>query len=642
MLVEFIEGLSRHCKQAIAIAIDCVMLSVMLACTLILKHGRWDLDWLQFWPAFAVTLGCVPLFLRLGLYRHIIRHMGPHAIWAIVKGITVTTVALAAVAYMVRLPDFPRSALIIFWLLSFCYVTGTRFLVRAYAQAVVRGNVARQPVAIYGTGEAAAYLAHRLGREGDYRPVAFIDENKDLHGRVIDGLTVHPVEALSQLASEHIVRQVLIALSPASSAERRRVIEMLEPYPVQVRIVPDFDAIISGIPVANIQDIDISDLLGRHEVAPLPHLLSGSVANRAVLVTGAGGSIGTELCRQILRLGPRLLIILDQAEFSLFKAENELRRICERSRTTTPVITILGSVLDRVLLERTMRGYGVETVYHAAAYKHVGLVENNVIQGIKNNTFGTLCAAEAAIDAGVADFILISTDKAVRTRNVMGASKRLAEMVLQALQEQTDRTCFSMVRFGNVMISSGSVVPLFLEQIDRGGPVTITHPDVTRYFMTLPEAAELVLQAASMATGGDIFLLDMGKPVKIHHLARKLIRLKGYKVRDESTPHGDIEIRITGLRPGEKLHEELLVGDASSGTEHRKIMRTLESHVSWTELRPALVTLEHACDAFDHDAIKRFIENLVEGADLAEQLFDLTPRADVLMLPKRESLGRAR
>ena len=393
---------------------------------------------------------------------------------------------------------------------------------------------------------------------------------------------------------------------------------MLEPYPIHVRLVPNVDAIVTGEnPTASIREVDVSDLLGRDQVAPLPHLMRGSVSNRVVLVTGAGGSIGSELCRQILPLGPQALVILDQSEYALYQVENELRRVRDREGYAAHVVAVLGSVLDGPLMERTMRGYAVDTVYHAAAYKHVNLVENNVIQGIKNNTFGTLRAAEAALAAEVADFILISTDKAVRTRNVMGASKRLAEMVLQAFQERTGRTRFSTVRFGNVLVSSGSVVPLFLEQIDKGGPVTVTHRDATRYFMTISEAAELVLQAASMATGGDVFVLDMGEPVSILELAKKTIRLKGYKVRDETTPHGDIAITFTGLRAGEKLNEELLVGDTPLGTAHRKIMRAVESHLPWDELEPALVNLEKACDTFDYDAIKTFIEGLLEGADLA-------------------------
>ena len=631
MLIDIIERLSSRQKQCVAVAIDSAMLPFALCCALVLRHGSWNLNWVQFWPAFAVTLACVPLFIYGGLYRHFIRYMGARAVASILVGITITTMALAAVAYMARIPDLPRSVMVVFWLLSMFYVSVTRLLVRVYAESVARRNVAKKPVAIYGASGAGAYLAYLLDRGSEYRPVAFIDDDKDKHGGVIQGLPVYPVPALTDILRDHVIDQVLVALPTTAAAQRRRVIEMLEPYPVHVRVLPDIDAIVSGAASRpDIRDVDVGDLLGRDEVAPLPHLLRGSVADRAVLVTGAGGSIGAELCRQILALQPRLLIVLDQTEYSLFRIENELRQMREREGLGSPVVAVLGSVLDAALMERAMRSHQVETVYHAAAYKHIGIVENNAVQGIKNNTFGTLCAARAAMAAGVANFILISTDKAVRTRNVMGASKRLAEMALQALQEQTSRTRFSVVRFGNVLVSSGSVVPLFLEQIDKGGPVTVTSARATRYFMTISEAAELVLQAASMANGGDVFLLDMGEPVNILELAKKIIRLKGYSVRDDANPHGDIEIRVTGLRAGEKLAEELLAG-TSFGTEHRKIMRAVESHLPWAELEPALANLEQACASFDFAAIKQLIEQLVDGADLAPQATD-PPRDNVVQL----------
>ena len=635
MLIDVIDRLSSRQKQCVAIAIDGVMLPFALCCALSLRHGTWNLHWTQFWPAFAVALAGVPLFYYGGLYRHFIRYMGTRAVASIFIGITVTTMALAAVAYMAQIPDLPRSALVLFWLLSLFYVSATRFVVRVYAESVARRNAAKRPVAIYGAGAGGATLAHQLDRSSEYRPIAFVDDDEDKHGGVIQGLPVLPVAGLTDLVREHVVDQVLVALPATPSERRRRAIETLEPFPVHVRVIPDIDAIVSGVGSRpDIRDVDVGDLLGRDEVAPLPHLLCGSVADRVVLVTGAGGSIGAELCRQILALRPRLLVLLDHAEFSLFKIENELRLLRERDGLDAPVVAVLGSVLDAALMERTMRSYQVETLYHAAAYKHISMVENNVVQGIKNNTLGTLRAAEAAMAAGVGNFILISTDKAVRTRNVMGASKRLAEMALQALQERTARTRFSMVRFGNVLVSSGSVVPLFLEQIDKGGPVTVTSAKASRYFMTISEAAELVLQAASLAKGGDVFLLDMGEPVNILALAKKIIRLKGYSVRDETNPRGDIEIRVTGLRTGEKLTEDLLLG-ASFGTEHRKIMRTVESNLPWAELAPALDALERACAEFDYEAISRIIEHLVDGADLTLEPPDSRPD-NVVRLTRRE------
>ena len=637
-MVEFIEGLARWQKKAVAVALDGVALPFAMWCALALRYGGWNpeqIDFAAFWPVFvAALLVGVPAFGAVGLYRHIIRYMGWEAIGAVMKGVTIATIAVIAVAYMLPMAGFPRSAPVIFWLLAFCYVAGTRFAVRVYAERVVRTDAARKRVVIYGAGAAGAQLARRLNHDRDYRPVAIVDADRREHGRVIHGLTVYPVEALGTLIADHVVRHVLVAMPNAKVAERRDVIASLEPYPVRVRVVPDFDDWVSGTdPLAGVREINIGDLLGRNEVSPLPHLLRGSVAGRAVLVTGAGGSIGSELCRQISRLQPRRLVLLDQNEYALFRVENELNR--SRADGRAPVVAVLGSVLDGALVERTLRAHRVDTVYHAAAYKHVSLVENNVTQGIKNNTFGTLCAAQAALAAGVSRFILISTDKAVRTRSVMGASKRLAEMALQALQERSGKTRFAVVRFGNVLVSSGSVVPLFLDQIDKGGPVTVTHAEASRYFMTLSEAAELVLQAASLATGGEVFVLDMGKAVSIQELARKTIRLRGYQVRDETNPHGDVEIEFIGLRPGEKLKEELLTGDAA-GTEHRKILCAAESHTPWSELRPALDTLLRACDTFDYRAIKRAIESMVEGADLAE-LVEPGPPDNVVPMPARES-----
>ncbi|MCZ6887867.1 MAG: nucleoside-diphosphate sugar epimerase/dehydratase [Gammaproteobacteria bacterium] len=633
-MVDLIEQLSRRQKHAIALLADVVMLPVALWTAIALRLGEWTPAVADFWPAFVVSaLVCIPVFTTLGLYRQIIRYMGNHAMLAVVKGVTITAIAITAVAYMVPLKVFPRSVPIIFWVLSLLYVAGTRFAVRAYFEWLTNKIGSKTPVIIYGAGASGADLARSLRQQSDFQPVAFVDDDQRIQRGVIDGIHVHPPRELPMLLRETQVRQVLVAV-PSSPAERRRIIEFLEPFEVHVRLIPNLGEFVSGAEALNTREVDIEDLLGRDQVLPLPHLLQGSVRQRSVLVTGAGGSIGSELCRQIVRLAPRVLVVLDQSEYALFQVQNELREICEREGFDISVVAVLGSVLAPALLKRTLEGYAIDTVYHAAAYKHVNLVENNVIQGIKNNTFGTLHTAEAAMDAGVKDFILISTDKAVRTTNVMGASKRLAEMVLQAFQEESNTTRFSMVRFGNVLGSSGSVVPLFREQIDRGGPVTVRHPDVTRYFMTIPEAAGLVLQAASMARGGDVFLLDMGQPVRIVDLAKRMIRLHGHTIKDEANPDGSIEIEFTGLKSGEKLHEELLVGGAASGTEHRKILRAEEGFVSWSELRGALNALERACDSFDYDAIKKFIEGLVEGADLADQLSDLTHSAEIVRLPK--------
>ena len=636
-LVDSVEHLSRRKKQLIALVTDAIMLPVALWSALALRLGEVSPNVHQFWPAFVVSaLICLPVFVRLGLYRQVVRYMGNHAIMAVVKGVTITSIAISAVAYMVPLPGFPRSVPIIFWLISLAYVGGTRFAVRAYFNWLTQRFRAKAPVVIYGAGQSGVELARALLQQGDRVPVAFLDDDPRLQRRTINGVYVYPPQSLPALLLDTQAREVLVAVPSTAVADRKRIIDFLEPFAVHVRLIPDLADLVAGQTVANTRDVAVEDLLGRDIVAPLPHLLYACVRANAVLVTGAGGSIGSELCRQIVHGAPRLLVLLDQNEYGLYEIHRELRQIIEQQSLEVPTLAVLGSVTDATLLRRTFTSYQIDTVYHAAAYKHVSLVERNVIQGLKNNTFGTLYAAEAALEADVSNFILISTDKAVRTTNVMGASKRLAELVLQALQAHTTGTRFSMVRFGNVLGSSGSVVPLFLEQIDRGGPVTVTHPDVTRFFMTIPEAAQLVLQASALATGGDVFLLDMGEPVRIVDLARRMIRLKGFTILDSEHPDGDIEIRYTGLQPGEKLHEELLIADAAAGTEHRKIMRAEDRFVPWSELRGALNTLEHACESFDHDAIKRFIERLVEGADLAEQVMDLNGQhvAPVVTLPR--------
>jgi FlaA1/EpsC-like NDP-sugar epimerase len=608
------------------------MLPVALWSAFVLRLGELNPDVQAYWPAFVVCVCvAVPLFGRLGLYRQVIRYMGNYAMVAVVKGTLLAALAVAIVPYVLQLKGFPRSVPIIFWLLALLYVSGTRFAVRAIIRRQSRAHK-REAVIIYGAGSNGVELVRLLVQQEKYQPIAFLDDNRKLQKSSIDGIYVYPPKDLALLLRESQARQVFVAV-PQDFQSRRKIISFLADYSVRVRVIPDIGELVSGQQtLTNLRDVGIEDLLGRSEVAALPHLLERSVVGRAVMVTGAGGSIGSELCRQILRQKPKMLVLLDQSEFGLYQIQRELSAVAAAESLPAPVATVLGSVTDSPLLQRTLRRYQVETVFHAAAYKHVSLVENNVIQGLKNNTFGTLYCAQAALDCGVANFILISTDKAVRTTSVMGASKRLAEMILQALQNESDTTLFSMVRFGNVLGSSGSVVPLFSEQIENGGPVTVTHPEVTRYFMSIPEAAQLVLQASSMASGGDVFLLDMGEPMKILDLAHRMIHLKGYTVKSEENSDGEIEIEFSGLQPGEKLHEELLVSGDVVGTDHRKIMRAEETYLPWKDLRGALNTLEQACETFDYDAVKTFIEGLVEGADLESQLGDLTHRGDVVSL----------
>jgi len=627
-----LERVSRRQKQAVAVATDAVALPLALWLALWLREGQLNPNIETFWPAFVVAaLICIPVFGRLGLYRQVVRYVGPDAFFTVVKGVTVTALVIAAVAYIVPLRGFPRSVPIIFWMLALAYVAGTRFAVRGIFTWMMHAGGLREPVLVWGAGSNGAELVRASRTQGELEVVAFIDDKPAVQGNYIDGVFVYPPEQLAQVLKKKNVREVLVTVSSAVTSRRSRILRTLEPHAVHVRLIPDMTDLLSGRDsLLNAREVGIQDLLGRDAVEPLEHLLKGSVVGQSVMVTGAGGSIGSELCRQIVTQRPRLLIMLDQSEYGLYETHKQILELTRREELPVTILTVLGSVTNRTLMERTLARHSVDTLYHAAAYKHVSLVERNAIQGIQNNTFGTLYAAEAAVATGVSNFILISTDKAVRTTSVMGASKRLAEMVLQALQETTNRTTFSMVRFGNVLGSSGSVVPLFLEQIRQGGPVTVTHAEVTRYFMTIPEAAQLVLQAASMARGGDVFLLDMGTPIKILDLAKRMIRLKGFRPKTQDNPDGDISIEITGLKPGEKLYEELLMGEAAAGTDHRKIMRAEEDFVPWAELRGALNTLEQACDAFDLETIKSFIENLVEGADLSAELVDLTVTAEVV------------
>lgn len=621
--------LSRRKKQTIAVFADVLMLPLCLWGAFALRLGELAPEVSPFWPTFVVCV-CVaiPVFGRVGLYRQVVRYMGNHAIRVMVMGCFFTTLAVFGMGYygnsvgIPQSPIFPRSVPLIFFLLALLYVSASRFAVRTYIHHLNQVRT-RQPVIIYGAGSKGVELARLLQQQKTYQPIAFVDQDRKLQKRNIDDIYVYPPTALGKLLRDTKVKQILVAVN-VDLETRRQILELLEKFSIRVRIIPNISEMMEGKQVlASLRDVGIEDLLGRDEVEPLARLMARSVADKNVLVTGAGGSIGSELCRQILLQKPKMLVLVDQSEYGLYQIHRKLEALIDASNISVPVIPVLGSVLDVSLLQDTFKRHRIQTIYHAAAYKHVGLVENNVIQGIKNNTFGTLYCAQTAMNCGVSNFILISTDKAVRTTSVMGASKRLAELILQALQDESESTLFSMVRFGNVLGSSGSVVPLFAEQINNGGPVTVTHPEVTRYFMSIPEAAQLVLQAASMSRGGDVFLLDMGQPLSILDLAHRMVRLKGLAVKDGQHLDGDIEIRFTGLKLGEKLHEELLVSGNVTGTDHRKIVRAEDHYLPWAELRCALIDLEQACDAFDYEAIKKFIEGLIEGADLEQQLGDL-------------------
>jgi len=476
-------------------------------------------------------------------------------------------------------------------------VGGSRILVRSLMNA---RQVGPDRVVIYGAGAAGAQAAAALRLGGKFDPVAFLDDDLSMHGSVVSGIEVHAPSALAKIIEEESVRNLLLALPSQTRHRRQEILKTLEPFPVRVMTVPDIADLVAGTArVEDLRDVDAADLLGRDPVPPSERLIEACIRGKIVMVTGAGGSIGSELCRQIVRLKPRRLVLFEMSELALYQIDRELRMVMERDRLEFDLTSLLGNAHHKYRVREIIHVYGVQTVYHAAAYKHVPIVEQNVVEGIHNNVISTWYTAEAALECGVETFVLISTDKAVNPPNVMGATKRLAEIVLQGLHERGGRTKFCMVRFGNVLESSGSVVPLFREQIRRGGPVTVTHPDVIRYFMTIPEASQLVLQAGAMAQGGDVFVLDMGKPIRIADLARRMVKLAGLSVRDDQNPEGDIEIRFTGLRPAEKLFEELLIGSNVSGTEHPMILRAMEHSLPWEQVQELLRNLLVAMQQFD-------------------------------------------
>nr|WP_303907711.1 nucleoside-diphosphate sugar epimerase/dehydratase [Thiohalomonas denitrificans] len=592
-----------------------------------------------FWLFIGIPLVTLPVFIRLGLYRAIVRFMGIKATLTVLQGVTISTLLLGALLLFSGMKGVPRSVPLIYWALALLYVGGTRFAVRAYLFSRLSRNPARDPVAIYGAGAAGAQLAQMLEHSSDYEPIAFIDDNPALAGSYVNGIKVFGPKGIKELAEDVNITDVLLAMPRLTRTRRVEILESLEPYLVHVRTIPSLDDLVSGsASLDEIREIDIEDLLGRDPVSPDPELLTACITGKSVMITGAGGSIGSELCRQILAQQPSRLVLYEMSEFALYAIERELKGSAAECSMDIPIEPVLGSVRDDTRLELTMNSFQVDTIYHAAAYKHVPLVEHNLIEGIRNNAFGTRQAAEAAIKCGVSTFVLISTDKAVRPTNVMGASKRLAELVLQALQERVATTGakattrFCMVRFGNVLGSSGSVVPLFREQIRNGGPVTVTHPDITRYFMTIPEAAQLVLQASSMAEGGEVFVLDMGEPVRIDNLAHKMIRLSGLEVRNAAHPNGDIAIEYTGLRPGEKLYEELLIGENPVGTDHPLIWRAVENHTHWQPLTAILDRLELAISENDCEKTRQILEQLVTeyapNSEIVDKLWCATTRVE--------------
>lgn len=636
-------NLPRRHKRLLQVATDVVLVWASLWLGFVVRLG--DTKAIEpltghLWLFLAAPVIAIPLFIRFGMYRAVMRYFGNDALLAIAKAVSTSAllVALTVYWYQDAPKAIPRSMVFNYWLLSLLSIGGLRLLMRQYFMGdwysssqpfkFSRKDDGLPRVAVYGAGAAGNQLvaALRLGR--GMRAVAFIDDDPGIANRVIAGLRVYNAKHIQQMIDETGANEILLAIPSATRARRREVLELLERYPLHVRSVPGFMDLASGrVTVDDVQEVDIADLLGRDAVPPQKALFERCIRDQVVMVTGAGGSIGSELCRQIVSTGPTTLLLFEHSEFNLYSIHSELEQRVRRESLSVRLVPILGSIRNSQRLLDVMRSWAVNTVYHAAAYKHVPMVEHNIAEGVLNNVLGSTYTAQAAVRAGVEHFVLISTDKAVRPTNVMGSTKRLAEMVLQALSHesapvlfgdkeglhQVNTTRFTMVRFGNVLGSSGSVIPLFHEQIRRGGPVTVTHPNITRYFMTIPEAAQLVIQAGAMGQGGDVFVLDMGQPVKIAELAEKMIHLSGLSVRSERNPYGDIAIEFSGLRPGEKLYEELLIGDDVIATEHPMIMRANEDHLPWEDFKAVLSDLLQAVEQDDYDRVRQLLRQTVSG-----------------------------
>ena len=619
----------RWFKQIFLIANDMALLTIALWAAYSLRLSRFYIPesfGMILLMAAAPIIGVITFHLR-GLYKLVTRFIGPEGTTRIYVAVIIAVLAWALLVLLSGIKGHPRSVVVIYGLIAAGLIRLSRqwagsLLLKAAPQHKPVSFDERKNVIIYGAGTMGIQLLRALNETGQFNMVAFIDNSPSLAGQVVHGVKVLRPGKIGKVITTENVKEVLLAMPSALRSERRAAIKALEPFPVVVKTLPALEEIASGrVEVSDLRPIEVEDLLGRDPVAPELELLTGHVKDKVVMITGAGGSIGSELTRQLLELGPKTLILFELSEVALYEIEMEIeelkwRRVKEPEApplSDTKIVPVLGSVLDRKLVARIISSYDVEVIYHAAAYKHVPLVEVNPFTGLQNNTFGTLTLAEVAKEARVERFVLVSSDKAVRPTNVMGASKRLAELILQALAEPHGTTVFTMVRFGNVLNSSGSVVRRFRNQIQAGGPVTVTHPEIIRYFMSIPEAAQLVIQAAAMASGGEVFVLDMGTPVKIDDLARTMVRLSGLEVRDDTNPEGDIAIEYIGLRRGEKLYEELLIGENTTGTSHPRIFKNSEPVLAYAELVAALERLDDAIQRQDEADLQEMLRATVEG-----------------------------
>jgi FlaA1/EpsC-like NDP-sugar epimerase len=648
-------AMPRIAKRVLVLGIDTALCVLTVWVAFYLRVDTWvrlygDAFFQPIWAVIVSLLLAWPLFITHGFYRVIFRHSSLNAITFIVRAFAIYALFYGMIVTAIGLPGVPRSVGIIQPMLLLLAVGGSRALARYWLGGMYQSQLRRATlpkVLVYGAGNAGRQLVGALTNSNEIRLVGFLDDDDRLHGHMLNGLPIYSPQDLSGLARSHGVTNVLLAMPSITRKRRNEILDQMRKARVSVRTLPSVSDLAQGlVTTSDLQELDVDDLLGRESVPPNHILLGKNITGKVVLVTGAGGSIGSEICRQVLKQNPARLLLVEISEFALYTIHAELERLrgeqlhdtsdadhVEAPTEVSLIVPLLASVRDEEHMRAIVSTWQPDTIYHAAAYKHVPLVEQNPAEGIKNNVFGTLVIAKVAAEHGVSDFVLISTDKAVRPTNIMGASKRLAEMVLQALMEERHGTKFAMVRFGNVLESSGSVVPKFRQQIRNGGPITLTHPDITRYFMTIPEATQLVIQAGAMAKGGDVFVLDMGAPVRIMDLARRMIELSGLMVKDEENPEGDIEIVITGLRPGEKLFEELLIGDNPQTTTHPGIMKAKEDFVSWPTLEEKLKALDLALEINDVGVARRILENLVSGYKPGVNIVDwlyLEQEAEVL------------
>ncbi|WXT99902.1 MAG: UDP-N-acetyl-alpha-D-glucosamine C6 dehydratase [Catillopecten margaritatus gill symbiont] len=615
-MISTVINLCRFNKQLLMLSVDSVLLIGILLASFSIRLGYWyfpesDLVWV----ILGAPVIAVPIFIHFGLYRSVIRYMGFRDVRTIVQAVSLYALIWGVVGFMAAVEGIPRSVILINWVLSLVVVGGLRVAIRSllsYGSGLSllkdSTNGGQKRVLIYGAGGAGVQLSAALEGTSEYKPVGFIDDSTELQGSQIRGLRIYSMVGIKDLLEKLRISEVLIAMPSVSRSVRAEIINNLEVHPVVVRALPGIAELAQGrVSVGDLRKVSIEDLLGRDVVAPNQALLGKNITDKIVMVTGSGGSIGSELCRQIVSLQPSALVLFEMSELALYTIEKEL------SESGITVYPILGSVNNTQRLTEILARFSVQTIYHAAAYKHVPMVEFNTTEGVNNNVFGTLNCAQAAIDASVETFVLISTDKAVRPTNTMGATKRVAELILQALADKQSVTQFTMVRFGNVLGSSGSVIPLFTQQIKDHGPITVTDKNIIRYFMTIPESVELVIQAGAMDRGGDVFVLDMGEPVRIDDLARKMVHLSGLEVKDMDNPNGDIEIKYTGLRAGEKLYEELLIGDNVNKTDNPLIMHAQEDKLAWGELEVILKALEVTLAESNHEELRQLLIKLVPG-----------------------------